>query len=204
MFMPWASAVWKRKWTMTSPADDAAFDPQQLAVPRRRLGLGPQCGQVIRQCPGEVARRRHVVEQEHRRHHVLVHEHPCSRPASPGQCDHASLVGADERPLGRGKRDVEGPIRVLSVDQKWASDTERHLRRANRVLDVSPHRLRRQRRRADQRQPRPGSLLHPLATVGHLPRRVPLAVQPRDQLERAVRAGGCRSRRGRPGHRRFP
>jgi hypothetical protein len=96
---------------------------------------------------------------------------------------HPALVRAHERAFGRRHRHVERPLRVLAVDEQRSRDAERHLRGADRVLDVAAHLLRRNRGRGDRRKLHAGLAFDPLTAFAELRLRVALIGEPGDERQ---------------------
>src|SRR6185295_6414699 len=105
------------------------------------------------------------------------------------------------------ERDVEAPDRMLAGDLERPGDADRHLGDADRVLDVAAHRLARQRRAADVREPGAGALFDEAPARHDGLVRVALLLESGNQLGALACGGGLGrrvGRRRRDGGRIFP
>ncbi len=155
-------------------AQRTGLDPQQPAVPGGGFGFALQRLEESRQVAGERRRFGHAVEHEDRRDAVLVRQDARRDAAGPGEGDHAPLIGAHQRPLRGGQRDVEEAARVLACDRQRTRDAHRHLHGADRVFDIAAHLLAGDAGRADVLEARRRSAPRPSAAA----RRGPLACSP--------------------------
>ncbi len=80
-----------------------------------------------------------VSAEKDRRDAVFIGIYAGGNPACAGQCDHAALVGADQRSLRSGQWDVENSLGMSAVNQERPGDSQWHLDRAHGILNVSPH-----------------------------------------------------------------
>src|SRR5262249_55943775 len=80
----------------------------------------------------------------------------------------------------------ERALRVRAVDEQRARDAERHLRRADRALDIAAHLVGRDRAPADERQLDAELLLEPLAPLPDRLGVVALLLEARHEIEVAV------------------
>jgi len=76
--------------------------------------------------------------EDRRPGHPVPHD-PHVRTARPGDQGAPAVHRGDERPFGRGEREVVGPGSILALHPERPRDTKRHLYRADHVLDVALH-----------------------------------------------------------------
>ena len=79
---------------------------------------------------------------------------------------HAAIIARDQRAFGRRHRHVEVAVGVLALDQERAGEPDRHLGRADEILDVAGQGARIEGMPADVVEPRAGSLLDEGAPLG--------------------------------------
>ena len=107
----------------------------------------------------EFARLEGVLEQENRRALHRPRDHRRLGAAALGDEAHAAIVAGDQRPLGGRHRNVKFALRALAVDAQRPGEPDRHLRRADEILDIARKAFRIERVAADMVEARFGSRL---------------------------------------------
>ena len=115
---------------------DHRLDQHQLAVPRRRFGGRAQVLGVRYHPLDEEAGLKDILEHEGRRAQHALRDHDGGGAAGAGDDVGAAAIGGDERRFRGRQRHEELAVGVDAVDAQGADHAERHLGRADEVLDV--------------------------------------------------------------------
>src|SRR6185295_4669537 len=113
---------------------------------------------------------------------ILIDVEPNVRTARAGERHRPSFVGANQGSLGRRHRHEENPVRVLAAHLQGSGHAERHLHRADRILDLAAHLLRREAERSDMPEGGAGFLLDPAAPRDDRFRGIAKLVETRNEI----------------------